>query len=221
LHRLLARRGIHCGRDRLFSILRSAGLLIRPRKRYIQTTDSRHWMRKYPNLLAREQIQPTRPEQVWVSDITYVKTDEGYSYLALVTDAYSRKIVGYNLADSLEGENARKAFQMALRDRRVKAAGLIHHSDRGYQYCAREYVRLAEDHQVRLSMTENGDPYENALAERMNRTLKEEFCLENGLPSRDLAAQAVAEAIRLYNTYRPHNALAGQTPEAVHEQKSR
>ncbi len=180
-------------------------------------------MRKYPNLVRTMPKPLEHPDELWVSDITYVKTEEGYCYLSLVTDAYSRKIVGYHLGESLGAEDTRRAFQMALsaRGRREHPGGLIHHSDRGLQYCSSDYVQLAEAHQVRLSMTENGDPYENALAERMNRTFKEEFCLDGTLPSRALARRAVEEAIHLYNTYRPHQALGGATPEAVHQQQTR
>lgn len=216
---LLRNRGVHCGRDRLFDVLRRSGLLIRPRKRYIQTTFSRHWMRKYPNLV--RDMCVCRPEELWVSDITYLKTHEGYCYLSLVTDAFSRKIMGYTVADSLDADHSRQALEMALQTRIAADQELTHHSDRGLQYCSKEYVQLAEKHNVRMSMTENGDPYENALAERMNRTIKEEFCLDSQLPSRALARQAVDEAVMLYNTYRPHLALSGQTPEAVHTNKTR
>jgi transposase InsO family protein len=211
---LLDNRGVHCGRDRLFHVLRRSGLLIRPRKRYIQTTFSRHWMHKYPNLI--RDMHVSGPEQLWVSDLTYLKTDEGYCYLSLVTDAYSRKIMGYTVADSLDADNTRRALEMALRHRIATDRQLTHHSDRGHQYCSREYVGLAVRNNIRMSMTENGDPYENALAERMNRTIKEEFCLDSVLPSRRLAQLAVTEAVTLYNTYRPHLALGGKTPEAVH-----
>ena len=172
-------------------------------------------MRKYPNLV--KGTKPTAPEQVWVSDITYLKTEEGYSYLSLITDAYSRKVMGYNLSTSLDAEHSRRAFQMALAARRYPGQSLIHHSDRGLQYCSHEYVELATNHRVRMSMTQTSDPYENALAERMNRTLKEEFCLDGLLPSRHIAAVAVQQAVELYNTYRPHLALEGRTPNAVHE----
>lgn len=218
LHWLLAdalrQEGIKCGRDRLFSVLREHDLLVKPRKHYIQTTMSRHWMRKYPNLV--KEHRPRAPEQVWVSDLTYIKTAEGYCYLSLITDAYSRKIMGYNVSDSMEAEQSCRALQMALRNRTTENR-LIHHSDRGYQYCSREYVELAQRHNVRMSMTEHSDPYENALAERMNRTLKEEFCLDAVLPSKHLAAAAVQQAVELYNTYRPHLALNGLTPQTVHQ----
>jgi putative transposase len=219
LHQLLGpelqQAGVKCGRDRLFSILRCSGLLIKPRKRYVQTTMSRHWMRKYPNLVRNQ--KPTAPEQIWVSDITYLRTEEGYSYLSLITDAYSRKIMGYAVSDSLDAEQSRRALQMALRNRSYPDQPLIHHSDRGHQYCSSEYVALAQVHRIQMSMTEHSDPYENALAERMNRTLKEEFCLNGWLPSRRIAAMAVDQAIDLYNTYRPHLALKGRTPSSVHE----
>jgi putative transposase len=219
LHQLISselqQSGMKCGRDRLFGILRSSGLLIKPRKRYVQTTMSRHWMRKYPNLV--RQLKPTAPEQIWVSDITYLRTEEGYSYLSLITDAYSRKIMGYTVSDSLDAEQSRRALQMALGNRCYPYRPLIHHSDRGHQYCSSEYVALAQAHHIRMSMTEHSDPYENALAERMNRTLKEEFCLSGRLPSRRVAALAVDQAVDLYNTYRPHLALNGQTPADVHK----
>lgn len=211
----LRHEGLKCGRDKLFSVLRHYDLLQKPRKRYVQTTYSRHWMRKYPNLV-RDQ-KPGAPEELWVSDITYMKTVDGYCYLSLVTDAYSRKIMGYNVGASLDAEQSRRALQMALSRRIYPGRPLIHHSDRGHQYCSQEYVDLATHHNMRMSMTENGDPYENALAERMNRTIKEEFCLDTELPSHAVAAAAVTQAVELYNSYRPHLALKGRTPQAVHE----
>jgi putative transposase len=214
LHSAFDERRIKCGRDQLFSVLRHYGLLNRPRKRYIQTTMSRHWMRKYPNLV--RDSTPTAPEQVWVSDITYIKTDEGYSYLSLITDAYSRKIMGYNLSASLDAEQTRNALSMALAQRTYPHHTLIHHSDRGYQYCSKEYVALATKHDIRMSMTEHSDPYENALAERMNRTLKEEFLPNAPLPSRHYAQMLIRQAVELYNTYRPHLALNGRTPDQIH-----
>jgi len=219
LHQLITpeiqRSGLKCGRDSLFNIMRQSSLLAKPRKRYVQTTMSRHWMRKYPNLIRDRKA--TAPEQIWVSDITYLKTEEGYAYLSLITDAYSRKIVGYNVSASLDAEQSKKAFHMALETRRYPDRSLVHHSDRGYQYCSKEYVELAQAHHVQMSMTEHSDPYENALAERMNRTLKEEFCLDQILQSRAQASAITSEAIELYNTYRPHLALNGRTPNEVHE----
>src|SRR5205814_2261347 len=139
---------------------------------------------KYPNIVKGLKIE--NPEQVWVSDITYLKTDEGNCYLNLVTDAYSRKIMGYAIADTMDTEAMIKALEMGLKNRKYPQNKLIHHSDRGLQYCSKEYVNLASKHEVKLSMTEQSDPYENALAERMNRTLKEEFGLGLKLKSKTL-----------------------------------
>ncbi len=211
----LEHQRLKCGRDKLFSILRCSDLLIKPRKRYIQTTMSRHWMRKYPNLVRNQ--RPSAPEEIWVSDITYLKTEEGFAYLSLVTDAFSRKIMGYNVSSSLDAEQSRKALQMALGRRQYPKRKLIHHSDRGLQYCSNEYVELAQANNVTMSMTEHSDPYENALAERMYRTLKEEFCLDQILLSREIASKATMHAVELYNSYRPHFALNGKTPNNVHE----
>jgi putative transposase len=208
---------LNFGRDKLFALLRKYGMLILPKRRYVQTTMSKHWLRKYPNLIKDLVIR--RTDEVWVSDITYLKTDEGNCYLNLVTDAYSRKIVGYALADKMEAAQMKQAFQMAVRNRRDKHQSLIHHSDRGLQYCSAEYVRIADQNQIRISMTEKGDPYENALAERMNRTLKEEFGLGKVLKSKLHAKLLTAEAIDLYNNYRPHLSLGMKTPESVYKQK--
>ncbi len=209
---------IKFGRDKLFSLLRKHQMLILPRRRYIQTTMSKHWLRKYPNLV--RDIIIKRPDQVWVSDITYLKTDEGNCYLNMVTDAYSRKIMGYAIADNMEAAQMKQAFQMAIKNRKADNQLLIHHSDRGLQYCSAEYVSIANTNQIKMSMTENGDPYENALAERMNRTLKEEFGLGNVLKSRLHAKLLVEEAVNLYNNYRPHLSLKMETPASVYKQKS-
>lgn len=210
--------GLKVGRDGLFSILKENDLLIKPRRRYVSTTNSKHWLKKYPNLI--KQIAITGPEQVWVSDITYIKTDEGNCYLNLVTDAYSRKIMGYSIADSMGTEVMKPAYEMALRQRQYQHQ-LIHHSDRGLQYCSNGYVELSAGANVLISMTENGDPYENALAERMNRTIKEEFGLGGQLATKKHAYKLVQEAVTIYNNYRPHIALKMKTPQTVHLQKSR
>lgn len=209
---------IKFGRDKLFALLRKHGMLILPRRRYVQTTMSKHWLRKYPNLV--KDMVVTQPDEVWVSDITYLKTDEGNCYLNMVTDACSRKIMGYAIADSMEAAQMKQAFQMAVKNRGNKQQPLIHHSDRGLQYCSAEYVSIADEHQIRMSMTENGDPYENALAERMNRTLKEEFGLGKTLRSKLHAKLLTEEAIDLYNNRRPHLSLKMKTPETVYQQKS-
>lgn len=207
------------GRDKLFLLLRKYDMLISPRRRYVQTTMSRHWLRKYPNLV--KDISVDRPDQVWVSDITYLKTDQGNCYLNMVTDAYSRKIMGYAIADSMETGQMKQALQMAIRNRKGNGLELIHHSDRGLQYCSNEYVTLAERNRIKMSMTENGDPYENALAERMNRTLKEEFGLGQILANKTQAKILVEQAVNIYNNYRPHLSLKMKTPNSVYKQKSR
>lgn len=210
--------GLKVGRDKLFEWMREYGLLIKPRKRYVQTTMSKHWMRKYPNLMKDALVN--RPEQVWVSDITYIRTEEGNCYLNMITDAYSRKIMGYALDDNMEATNMVKALQMALKNRQDKQSSIIHHSDRGSQYCSQEYVAVASNNRVKMSMTENGDPYENALAERMNRTIKEEFGLDNTVKTKAQVLQVVEESVELYNHYRPHLALNMKTPEEVHKTKN-
>ena len=205
---------IKFGRDKLFGLLRDNDLLIKPRRRYVQTTNSKHWMRKYPNIAKK--LQLIAPEQLWVSDITYLKTEEGNCYLTMVTDAYSRKIMGYSIADNMEASTVAKALQMAIKNRSFNTK-LIHHSDRGLQYCSSEYVTLAQSAAISMSMTEQSDPYENALAERMNRTIKEEFCLDYQLKNKAQAYEAVRQAIWLYNNYRPHQALSLKTPQQQHQ----
>jgi len=155
---------IKFGRDQLFKLLDKNHLLIKPRRTYTQTTMSKHWLRKYPNLV--KNINATAPEQVWVSDITLIKSDEGNCYLNMVTDAFSRKIMGYALSNSMDTASMIKAYHMAIKNRKNLHYQLIHHSDRGLQYCSQEYVKLSTDNGIQISMTETGDPYENALAER-------------------------------------------------------
>lgn len=215
----LRAQGLKIGRDQLFALMRKYDFLIKPKRRYIQTTFSRHWMRKYPNILKQQQI--TRPEQAWVSDITYIKTDEGYSYLTLITDAYSRRIMGHKLSRTMEASASKEALKIAIKGRLFKDRPLIHHSDRGLQYCSKEYVDLAQSNGISMSMTEQSDPYENALAERMNRTIKEEFGLNEIIKDHEQARLIVEQAILLYNTRRPHLALNYRTPDQVHKEKSR
>lgn len=208
---------IKLGRDVLFKFLRAEHLLIRPHKRYIQTTNSKHWLRKHPNLT--RSLVVSQPEQLWVSDITYIKTQEGTLYLSLITDAYSRKIMGYSIADNMEAGTIASGLKMALKQRCYSNKGLIHHSDRGLQYCSREYTSIAVENSLVMSMTENGDPYENALAERMNRTIKEEFGLGSTKANTSDTIKAIKEAIAIYNTARPHLSLKMRTPEYIHKQK--
>lgn len=211
----LQRRNLKCGRDKLFEIMRYYGLLIKPRRRYVQTTMSKHWLRKWPNIIKDRVV--TGPDEVWVSDITYLKTREGNCYLNMITDMWSRKIVGYAIADNMETESMIGALRMATSQRRSLLHHTIHHSDRGLQYCSKEYEQLATQHNICLSMTENGDPYENALAERMNRTIKEEFGMDKILSTRQQAKQLVEESIYLYNHKRPHLALKMKTPQQQYQ----
>lgn len=213
----LERSSIKLGRDVLFKFLKAEHLLIRPQKRYVQTTNSKHWLRRYPNLTRSLVVK--RPEQLWVSDITYIKTIEGNLYLSLITDAYSRKIMGYSIADNMEASTIALGLKMALKQRHYPDKRIIHHSDRGLQYCSRDYVSIAMENGVVMSMTENGDPYENALAERMNRTIKEEFGLDRPIAKNSDTIKAVQEAIVTYNQSRPHLSLKMRTPEYVHTQK--
>ncbi len=212
----LEEKGLRFGRDKLFDLMRVNDLLIKPRRRYTQTTMSKHWLRKWPNLI--KGTQAAYVDQIWVSDITYLKTEEGNCYLNMITDAYSRKIVGYAVADNMETESMIEALKMATINRN-KDRPTIHHSDRGLQYCSKDYVSLTSQNNIRLSMTENGDPYENALAERMNRTIKEEFGMDKTLKSRAQAKKLVEEGIFLYNKKRPHLALKMSTPDAVYQTK--
>jgi putative transposase len=205
---------IKMGRDVLFDFLRAEHLLVRPKRSYVKTTNSKHWMKKYPNLLG--DIQIYRPEQVWVSDITYIKTDHGYRYLSLVTDAYSKKVMGYQLSPNLSVDGPLKALAMALRARKFRS-DLIHHSDRGLQYCSAEYIKCLNDNRISISMTQNGDPYENAIAERMNGILKYEFLLVDGFKDEHIAAQTIAQSVSIYNTERPHLSWNMLTPEQAHK----
>lgn len=192
------------------------GMLIKPRRRYIQTTMSKHWLRKWPNLVKSTKIK--KPDQVWVSDITYIKTEEGTCYLNMITDAYSRRIVGYAVDETMETESMMKALKMAT-DQKKHKIRTIHHSDRGLQYCSKEYAELTRKNNIQLSMTENSDPYENALAERMNRSIKEEFGLDRKLKSKQQVYDLLKESILLYNSIRPHLALNMQTPNEVYLKK--
>jgi len=213
----LQRKNLKCGRDKLFVLMQYYGLQIKPRRRYIQTTMSKHWLRKWPNIIKEKPIQ--YPDEVWVSDITYIKTEQGNCYLNMITDAYSRKIMGYAVDDTMETHSMINALKMATAQKQYPHQSTIHHSDRGLQYCSKEYELLTAQNNIRLSMTENGDPYENALAERMNRTIKEEFGMDKILKNKNQAKQLVQESIFLYNNRRPHLALKMKTPQQVYQTK--
>lgn len=213
----LQEMGLRFGRDKLFELMRVYGLQIRPRRRYTQTTMSNDWLRKWPNLIKDKKV--SHQDEVWVSDITYIKTEEGNCYLNMITDAYSRKIVGYAVNDNMETESMIKALHMAVSQRSQSFGSTIHHSDRGLQYCSKEYVSTTANNGIILSMTENGDPYENALAERMNRTIKEEFGMDGKVKDKELVKKLVEESIFLYNNKRPHLALDMKTPEQIYNKK--
>ena len=202
------------GRDGFYDLLRRNGLLIRRRRNRVVTTHSFHWLRKYPNLIRG--LTASRPNQIWVSDITYIKTEEGFLYLFLLTDVYSRRIMGWQLADNMESENAVIALRQAIENANGKVQGTIHHSDRGMQYCSGDYVKILLNNQMKISMTENGDPYENAIAERVNGILKDEWLYEMQLKNQKQTMEILNQIIALYNENRPHLSLEYQTPETVY-----
>lgn len=219
LHYLMSAEGpasFCVGRDRLFTILRDARELV-PRKRaYHKTTHSHHRFRRHPNLLKAgpEQVVANGPEQIWVADITYLPTQESVAYVSLVTDTYSRKIVGHHVHESLHTESVIKALEKAVGERETDQM-LIHHSDRGAQYCSDMYQRLHTMHGIRCSMTDGYDCYQNAMAERINEILKTEFLLHRPKNLAD-AVKMVDESVLIYNKERPHLALKYKTPDAVH-----
>ena len=207
---------IKLGRDAVFDLLAANGLLVRGRKRSVRTTNSSHWLRKYPNLVRG--LIPSRSNQLWVSDITYWKIETGYLYLSLITDAYSRKIVGYQLASTLEAAESVLALQMALATSPPAPGTLIHHSDRGVQYCSSAYVALLQENDITISMTENGDPLENAIAERVNGILKQEYLECYQVESLDQARELLSQVVELYNQQRPHMSIGNMMPTQLHEE---
>lgn len=207
---------IKLGRDGLYHLLGRYGLLIRHRRRKPYTTNSHHHYKKYPNLIKEMII--TQAGMLWVSDITYIRILNGFAYLSIITDAYSHKIVGYKLHKTLQAQGAIDALIMAGEDAR-KTDKLIHHSDRGIQYCCHDYVQMIEHSNIQLSMTEKGDPYENAIAERVNGILKYEHGLKKTFGSFDEAKNAVDDAVRKYNELRIHDSCNRLTPVMAHEQK--
>ncbi len=207
---------LNVGRDKLFRILRANHMLIKPKRCYHITTDSHHRFRKQKNLVSTIEIE--KPEAVWVSDITYVGTRANPSYLALVTDAYSKKIVGYDVSSSLSLEGALRALGMAINNRIYKTPALIHHSDRGLQYCSNEYQKLLKDNYIKSSMTEKYDPYENAIAERINGVLKQEFDIAINVKDLGLKKMMIKNAIDIYNNRRPHLSNYMLTPMQMHSQ---
>jgi len=210
----LKEMGIQIGRDRFFELLRAKELLVKRRRRGgARTTWSGHGLRVYANRV--KWIEPSMPDQVWVSDITYLRTEEGFLYLALITDAYSRKILGFEASDRLEAEGCLRSLRRAL-EGLSEGACPIHHSDRGIQYCSEEYVGLLEGRGLQISMTELNHCYENALAERVNGILKQEYGLGQTFRTKAQARQAVRQAVEIYNELRPHQSLGYRTPASVH-----
>jgi transposase InsO family protein len=215
----LARHDITIGRDKLFDLLCEYGLLVRRRRRKRAcTTDSSHPFRKYPNLI--RDLQVLRPNHLWVSDITYISLQDRFCYLSLVTDGYSRKITGYCLYPTLQKEGTLQALEMALASVPGKPTEpLVHHSDRGLQYCCAQYIGLLQTNGLGISMTEKGDPYENAIAERVNGILKEEFALGGEFENFGHAQKAVEQAVATYNQLRPHASCNYLTPDEAHRQQ--
>jgi putative transposase len=220
LEPFMLEHSIKMGRDGLFDLLAHNQMLVKKRKRRIQTTYSSHWLRKYPNLI--KDFIPKGIEQLWVSDITYWKINTGeHLYISLITDAYSRKIVGYNVASTMEAVESINALQMALSSLGdARPLQLTHHSDRGIQYCSGKYVKLLQDYGIQISMTENGDPLENAIAERVNGILKEEYLNYCEINNLNDAKKQLQKTIHLYNSERPHLSISNITPNKVHNQKS-
>jgi putative transposase len=208
----MQRHQISMGRDAFFTMLSKYGLLNKRRRGKPRTTDSTHWMKKYPNLI--KELTLTHSDELWVSDITYLELCSGDAFLSLVTDGYSRKIVGFHVSDSLRAEGCVQALQMAIAGR-SKIDGLIHHSDRGAQYCCGDYVGLLKECQVNISMTQSGDPRDNAIAERVNGILKMEL-LKPVFADLGAAITAVTQAVNIYNYLRPHSSISMLTPALVH-----
>lgn len=217
LYPFLLEHQIKMGRDALFDLLAENNLLVKKRRRRFITTFSHHWLRKWPNLI--REMEVNRINQLWVSDITYWKIGERYTYISLITDAYSHKIVGYHLAQTLESIETIKALNMAMAQLPAHLSQpLIHHSDRGVQYCSENYVKLLQDKGIEISMTENGDPLENAIAERINGILKSEYLRHYQTSTILDATEQLHLAVQLYNQDRPHLSIGLLTPEVVHSQ---
>ena len=198
------------GRDALFDLVAANNLQVTKRKRRYITTNSNHVFKKYPNLIRG--IAPDGPDQIWVSDITYIRSGEEFLYLFLITDMYSKKILGYRLAKTLDSSHAVNSLQDAIRNSSKPITGLTHHSDRGIQYCSKDYIKLLEKHNIKISMTENGDPLENPVAERVNGILKDEYLNQY----QRLTLIQLEKSIQKYNNERPHLSINMLTPEQAH-----
>jgi len=210
----LESNNVSIGRDRLFEILGARDMLIEPKRSLIKTTNSKHSLPVFRNLI--KGMIPEKPHQIWVSDLTYIRTEEGFMYGALITDKMSRKIVGHHIGDTLESIGCQEALKIALKQL-PEGAKPVHHSDRGSQYCCHEYVKMLREGDLGISMTEELHCYENAMAERVNGILKQEYNLDASFKTKDQAAKAFEQGIWLYNKKRPHLKLNYQTPQQVHE----
>lgn len=221
LHRMIFYNSVqefsNMGRDRFFNLLRENNLLIQQRKCYVRTTFSNHGFYKWPDLTTALQLNAI--EQLWVSDITYLRVNDGFIYLSLVTDAYSKKIVGFHLSQQLKAQGCIIALNKAIGSLAVNEGNLIHHSDRGVQYCSESYVSLLQKHAILISMTQSGSPYENAVAERVNGILKNELGLNQIFLSYNDAIASTSKAIDIYNRKRPHMSCGYLTPELAHKSK--
>lgn len=206
--------GLKIGRDKLFAFLRQEDLLVKRKKSFVKTTNSLHRFHAYGNLTM--DFTPTQINQLWVCDLTYIRTQQGFMYLALITDAYSRKILGYDVRDNLELNGCVQALNMALKQL-TQPYELIHHSDRGIQYCSHIYTNILKSKNIKISMASKGNCYENALAERMNGILKDEFYLDQNFLSKKVAEKACVQAICLYNSLRTHMSINYKTPNQVHQ----
>lgn len=206
----LERSNIKMGRDALFDLMDTSNLKVTKRKRRHITTNSNHIFRKYPNLI--REMDPDGPNQIWVSDITYIRAGQKFLYLFLITDAYSKKIMGCKLANTLDSIHAVNSLQDAIKNNCQPITGLIHHSDRGIQYCSKEYIKVLQENKIKISMTENGDPLENAVAERVNGILKDEYLNQY----QNLTTLQLEKSIEKYNKKRPHLSCDMLTPELAH-----
>lgn len=207
----LERSNIKMGRDALFDLMDANNLKVKKRKRRHITTNSNHVFRKYPNLI--REMEPDGPNQIWVSDITYIRAGQKFLYLFLITDAYSKKILGCKLANTLDSVHAVNALQDAVKNNCKPITGLIHHSDRGIQYCSKEYIKVLQENKIKISMTENGDPLENPIAERVNGILKQEYLFQY----QNLTTLQLEKSIEKYNRKRPHLSCDMLTPELAHQ----
>lgn len=220
LSKFMVKHAIKMGRDAFFEVLSIHNLLVKIRKKRAITTNSFHHYNRYKNMI--KNFVPIRPNQLWVSDITYWKIETGFVYLSLITDTFSHKVVGYNLALTLEAIESIKALKMALNDAKLtenEYFDLIHHSDRGSQYCCDAYVKLLKDKQIKISMTESSEPTDNAIAERINGILKNEYLECYQVKNIEEAQKLLDSVILLYNQERPHMSIGNQTPNEIHHSK--